>query len=173
MMSKILIVSDSHGQRSELEELKNRHGQEVKLMIHCGDSELSEQDIELQGYSVVKGNCDFYGDFSNEIIEEVNGFRFFVTHGHLHSVKSSLLNLLYRAEEENAQIVCFGHSHVLGAEMIHNKLFINPGSLRLPRGRKERTYVILEIEESKVDLKVFDFDHGEMVELRKTFEFKE
>jgi uncharacterized protein len=171
-MAKVLIVSDSHGQRSELEELKKRHAQEVELMIHCGDSELSSEDKELQGFSVVGGNCDFYGNFENEVLEEAGGLRFFVTHGHLHSVKSSLMKLLYRAEEVNAQIVCFGHSHVLGAEMVHNKLFINPGSLRLPRGRKERTYVILEILGSKVELQVYDFDFGEMVELRETFEFE-
>lgn len=170
-MAKVLIVSDSHGQRSELAELKKRHEQEVALMIHCGDSELSVEDKELHGFSAVGGNCDFYGNFENEALEEVGGLRFFVTHGHLHSVKSSLMKLLYRAEEVNAQIVCFGHSHVLGAEMVHNKLFINPGSLRLPRGRKERTYVILEILGSKVELQVYDFDSGEMVELRRTFEF--
>jgi uncharacterized protein len=170
-MAKVLIVSDSHGQRSELEELKNRHEHEVELMIHCGDSELSSGDIELQSFSVVGGNCDFESKLESELIHDVEGYRFFITHGHLHSVKSSLMKLLYRAEELNAQIICFGHSHILGAEMVRNKLFINPGSLRLPRGRKERTYVILEIKGDVIELLVYDYDQGEMVELRRTFSF--
>lgn len=169
-MAKVLVVSDSHGQRAELEELKKRHEQEVELMIHCGDSELEKDDKEIQGFTVVKGNCDFTGGFENEVLAESTGLRFFVTHGHLFGVKSSLMNLLYRADEVNAQVICFGHSHLLGAELVRGKLFINPGSLRLPRGRQERTYVILDIQGNKIDLEVHDFDRGEMVEMRQTFD---
>lgn len=170
-MAKVLIVSDSHGLRAELNELKDRHGKEIQLWIHCGDSELEDGDRELENFSVVRGNCDFGNDFEKELILQSNGLRFFITHGHLHSVKSSLMKLLYRAEEVNAQIVCFGHTHVLGAEMVRNKLFINPGSLRLPRERKERTYVVLDIHGKKAEFHVFDFDNGEMMDLRRTFEF--
>lgn len=170
-MTKVLIVSDSHGLRKELNELRNRHDTEVDLWIHCGDSELSGGDEEIENFSIVSGNCDFGRDFENELIVESSGLRFFITHGHLHSVKSSLMKLLYRAEEVHAQIVCFGHTHVLGAEMVRNKLFINPGSLRLPRERKERTYVILDIQGSKIEFHVYDFDQGELVGLKRTFEF--
>ncbi|WP_019154732.1 metallophosphoesterase [Robertmurraya massiliosenegalensis] len=170
-MAKVLIVSDSHGQREELSELKVRHGQDIDLMIHCGDSELSKKDDEIQAFSVVRGNCDFGNDFDTEIIKEVGELRFFVTHGHLFSVKSSLMQLQYRAEEVNADIICFGHSHVLGAEMVRGKLFINPGSLRLPRGRRERTYVILDIEGTTVNLHVYDLDKGELAEFNQTFVF--
>ena len=44
------------------------------------------------------------------------------------------MNLKYKAEEVNADIVCFGHSHVLGAEVIDGRLFLNPGSIRLATG---------------------------------------
>ncbi|MDF1506924.1 metallophosphoesterase [Robertmurraya sp. DFI.2.37] len=171
-MAKVLIVSDSHGQRIELTELKARHEKDMDLMIHCGDSELSKQDKELQGFHVVRGNCDFGNDFEKELIKELDGYRFFVAHGHLFSVKSSLIQLQYRAEEVNADIVCFGHSHLLGAEMVRNKLFINPGSLRLPRGRRERTYVILNIQGTTVDVHVYDYDSGEMTDLRQSFLFE-
>lgn len=170
-MTKVLIVSDSHGLRTELVELRKRHGEEIDLWIHCGDSELSDRDKEVQNFSIVRGNCDFGSAFDDEVIEEAGGLRFFITHGHLHSVKSSLMKLLYCAEEVNAQIICFGHTHVLGAELVRNKLFINPGSLRLPRERKERTYVILHIKGKTVEFHVHDFDHGEKLDLRRTFEF--
>lgn len=170
-MAKVLIVSDSHGLQSELEEIKKRHEHEVELMIHCGDSELSGSDKAIKKFAVVRGNCDFGNDFENEIVEEVAGLRIFATHGHLFSVKSSLMNLLYRAEEIEAQIVCFGHSHVLGAEMVKDILFINPGSLRLPRERPERTYVIINIIGKRIEFEVHDFNRGEMVDLRRTFEF--
>lgn len=172
-MGKVLIVSDSHGLESELKELRRRHANEVGLMIHCGDSELYADDEAINNFLVVRGNCDDEKQFQHDLIEDFAGMRFFVTHGHRYSVKKSLLGLLYRAEEENANIVCFGHSHVLGAEMVRNTLFVNPGSLRLPRGRTERTYCILNLSGDKVDLRVFDYYKGELTALRKTFHFSE
>lgn len=170
-MSKVLIVSDSHGLDRELTELKQRHRHEVDLMIHCGDSELYAGDEAIADFLVVRGNCDYERSFQNDIIAEFAGLRFFVTHGHRYSIKSALLGLLYRAEEERANVVCFGHSHVLGAEMVNNILFINPGSLRLPRGRLEKTYCILDIENNKAELEVFDFNRGKIADLGKTFYF--
>ena len=62
-----------------------------------------------------------------------------VTHGHLFNVKSGLMKLRYKALEQNANIVCFGHSHILGIEKVDDILFINPGSIRFPReGEKKR-----------------------------------
>ena len=48
-------------------------------------------------------------------------------------------------------ILCFfGHSHILGAEMINGTLFLNPGSFLMPRGRRERTYALVQ-KEKKYD----------------------
>lgn len=168
-MSKVLIVSDSHGSAELLEGIENLHGNEADLMIHCGDSELAEDDAVMKNFKSVKGNCDFYGDFPDDAVHVVNGEKIFVTHGHLYSVKSTLVNLYYKAKELQANIVCFGHSHNLGAEMLDGILFINPGSIRLPRGRQERTYVILELAQGKAVLRVYDYGHGEMTGLRQEF----
>lgn len=79
----------------------------------------------------------------------------------------SLMNLRYRAEEVGANVVCFGHSHIAGAELIDNMLFINPGSIILPRLRKEKTYAILEVDEAKnCVVKFFSIDGKEILELR-------
>lgn len=168
-MGKILIVSDSHGLKNELMEIKKRHGHEVDAMIHCGDSELTITDEALDGFIVVRGNCDFDDHFSKEYIKDFNGFKFYITHGHLYSIKSTLMKLNYRAKELNAQIICFGHSHMLGAEIIDGKLFINPGSIRKPRGRKEKTYVILELEDQQAVVRVFDLENGEIEHLKQIF----
>jgi uncharacterized protein len=168
-MSKILIVSDSHGAAEMLEDIERLHGHETDLMIHCGDSELSEEDAAMKNFKSVKGNCDFFGSFPDEEIYVANGVKIFVTHGHLYSVKTTLAKLFYKAKELQADIVCFGHSHILGAEMVEDVLFINPGSIRLPRGRKERTYIILELEEEKATLQIHDYGHGEIIELRQQF----
>jgi uncharacterized protein len=168
-MSRVLIVSDSHGSTEVLEGIEKLHGNDVDLMIHCGDSELSESDAAIVKFSSVKGNCDFYGNFPDEEIHVINGVRIFVTHGHLYSVKSTLVNLYYKAKELQADIVCFGHSHLLGAEMVDDVLFINPGSIRLPRGRTEKSYAILELENGKAVLRIYDFGNGEISELKQEF----
>lgn len=169
-MSKILIVSDSHGMTKDLGVVKERHRDEVDLMIHCGDSELMADDQNMDGFAGVRGNCDFDARYPMDRIETVAGKRIYVTHGHKYSVKTSLMKVHYRAREVGADIVCFGHSHILGAEMIDGILFINPGSLLLPRGRREKTYVVLDVSDEKILLSVFEWSGREIQELSHEFE---
>ena len=143
-MHSVLIVSDSHGLTDELEMIKSRH--KVDEYIHCGDSELAETATQLDGFITVKGNCDWNGKFPNEQIVEFGGLRFFITHGHLYGVKQSLLQLQYKAEEVEADVVCFGHSHIAYAEKVRNTLFINPSSIRSPNKYKEKSYAMIEWE---------------------------
>ncbi|PFO10228.1 YfcE family phosphodiesterase [Bacillus sp. AFS076308] len=168
-MSKVLIISDSHGLTKELEIIRERHLSEVDLMIHCGDSQLMPTDKSISGYLTVMGNCDFGAEYPLETTTEVAGRKFFITHGHRYSVKSTLMNLKYKAEEVHANIVCFGHSHVLGAEVVGGTLFINPGSIRLPRERLEKTYVILDLQSDKINMSVFESSGRELTKLAQEF----
>ncbi|MDN3018479.1 metallophosphoesterase [Paenibacillus sp. BSR1-1] len=168
-MSRVLVVSDSHGLTKELEILRVRHLNDVDLMIHCGDSQLMPDDKSISGYLTVMGNCDFGGGYPLDTTTEIAGRKFFITHGHRYSVKTSLMNLKYKAQEVNADIVCFGHSHVLGAEEIGGTLFLNPGSIRLPRERLEKTYVILDLLDDKVKMSVFEINGREILDLAREF----
>jgi putative phosphoesterase len=168
-MSKILVVSDSHGLTKELGALKERHREDVDLMIHCGDSQLMADDKEMAGFVAVRGNCDFDSRYPLDRLEEIAGKKVYVTHGHKYSVKTTLMKLHYRAREVQADIVCFGHSHILGAEMIDGVLFLNPGSILLPRERREKTYVILDLLESQIHLSVFELNGREIPELSRDF----
>lgn len=161
-MTKVVILSDSHGLTKEIDTIKEREN--APYIFHCGDSELNERAIELEGVFTVSGNCDFYGEFPNEIIKEINGLTFLVVHGHLHNVKMNLLNLSYRADEVNADIICFGHSHIAGSEKVRDKLFLNPGSIRLPRIRNEKTYCVLEWEERDSIVVTYRTVEGEVLE---------
>lgn len=167
-MTKVLVISDSHGLTKELEVISARHLQEVDLMIHCGDSQLTPEHKSIQQYFTVAGNCDF-GGFPQELTTVVGGRKIFITHGHRYSVKTSLMNLKYKAEEVGADIVCFGHSHVLGAEVVSGKLFLNPGSIRMPRERVEKTYVILELTNDAVKMSVYELSGREIPSLAREF----
>ena len=144
-MTRVLIVSDSHGLSRELMEIKTRH--QVDYHIHCGDSELEYHSEPLQGYYKVRGNCDFDRNFPEEEIIQLDGMKFLVVHGHLHGVKFGHGTLIARAKEVDADVVCYGHTHIALATKEDNHLIINPGSIVYPRGSfPEKTYAILEWE---------------------------
>lgn len=152
---KLLIMSDTHGDEEIIERVKGYHPDAYKV-IHCGDSELPYAHPLMQGIECVKGNCDHDQNYLEEMLFQVNGDRVYVTHGHLYDVKNSPMKLIYRAKEVGAQIVCFGHSHILGAEYIDDILFINPGSLLKPRRIKEKSFVTLTTTPTHFTLQCYD-----------------
>ncbi|MFD1735987.1 metallophosphoesterase family protein [Bacillus salitolerans] len=165
---KVLLISDSHGLENELRQVAEAYTGKVDLMIHCGDSELPAVHEVLENFLVVKGNCDLE-NFPEDLLEEAGEFKLYATHGHLYNVKMSLANISYRADEVGANIVCFGHSHLAGSELIDGILMINPGSFRLPRGRKERTYCILELINRNVSVIFYDHEHEKIEQLCYTY----
>lgn len=144
-MNKVLIVSDSHGLTEELINLKKSNP--ALEILHCGDSELFIDDPALQNMHVVRGNCDFDYKMPDKKMIKIGDINILVTHGHLYQVGRDLTNLSYIAHEQQANIVCYGHTHRARAEKLGDHIFINPGSIRSPRDRKERTYALLEFED--------------------------
>ncbi|GAE30173.1 metallophosphoesterase family protein [Halalkalibacter hemicellulosilyticus] len=161
---KALILSDSHGWTNEVKEILDRHRTEVDIIFHCGDSELELEHSALAGARVVKGNCDFGADFPDEIQEEVEGIFFYVTHGHLYNVKMTTDPLSYRAEEVGANVACFGHTHIATSFEHNGVIYINPGSIKLPLGRRTRTYAIFESANDESKVTFHQQDDGEIVE---------
>lgn len=141
---KLLIMSDTHSATKIMGQVIERHQQEVDAIIHCGDSELNASYFYERPIHVVRGNCDMDDRFPLEDVFSIRDSKILVVHGHTYNVKSSIMPLFYRAQEVQASVVCFGHSHFLGVEMQEGILFINPGSLQQPRGRKEKSYAIAE-----------------------------
>ena len=155
---QVLVMSDTHGDSQVIEKIRGFYPNAAAI-IHCGDSELTFSHPALEGIQKVRGNCDMELVFPNEAVFDVGDVTFFVTHGHLFNVKSSILSLSYRVKEVGAQIACFGHSHLLGVEMIDDVLFINPGSLLKPRGRKEKSFAVVEIRKDQFQVDFFTDDN--------------
>ncbi|WP_068983907.1 MULTISPECIES: metallophosphoesterase [Lysinibacillus] len=155
---QILVMSDTHGDSDVIEKVRGFYPN-IDTFIHCGDSELPFSHKVLDGMKKVRGNCDIDQAFQDEAVFDIEDVTVFVTHGHLFNVKTSILSLSYRAKEVDAQIVCFGHSHILAAEMIEDVLFLNPGSLLKPRGRKEKSFALVEIENTYFEVKFFTDDN--------------
>ncbi len=166
---KIVVVSDNHRNDWDLLAIRKRHLQEADLFIHCGDSELLMDDEAMQGYLSVRGNCDAKSQAPLKRVESLDeGVTLLMTHGHAYGVKYSLQKLYYQALEDGANLVCYGHSHCVGAEMIEGILFMNPGSLSFPRNTKEKTYAIITVSADAFEIVYLEGSTGETL-IRQTF----
>ncbi|MEG0293238.1 metallophosphoesterase [Enterococcus sp.] len=168
---KYLVVSDNHGDRSVIERLFARYKNEVDEIFHCGDSELPSNDSLWQGVHIVTGNCDYDRGYEASLTVETPLDRVLVTHGHLYDVRFGLYRLSLKALEEKANLVFFGHTHVIGCEKVGNTLFLNPGSISQPRGTiQEKSYCIVESTAEAWTIQYYRADFTLLPEL--TFEFK-
>ena len=119
-MTKLLVLSDSHGARDAIKRILNKEQNNVDAVIFLGDG---LRDLEqalaffphLRVYSVA-GNCD-YGAL--EPLDGLAGFDqtvVFYTHGHMYGVKYDLDTLADAAAARGAEVALFGHSHIPHAE---------------------------------------------------------
>lgn len=170
-MIKILAVSDSHGQKDILNELALRYANQVDHFVHCGDSELSSSDLIWGIMSTVMGNCDYDYQMNDEYRFQAAGKNVLVVHGHRHSVRDSVAGLKREAQQANASLVFYGHTHIAKAEQEDGILFINPGSISQPRGTlMEKTYCIVTLDGRSVTVTYYNDRHQEMVDLNKQFQ---
>lgn len=150
---KIVVLSDTHGDPNVIEQVYKQE-QDADAFFHCGDSELAYDDAHFNDMYRVKGNCDFDRNFVDDLLVPIGDRSIFMTHGHLYNIKMTLTPLDYKAQETGADIVLFGHSHLLGAEQIGDTLFLNPGSLLLPRGGNPKSYATIEWQANTDEIKV-------------------
>jgi putative phosphoesterase len=147
---KILVISDTHGDTNKAEEvIKANNG--TDMVIHLGDYFRDAQ--KLSGlfpdihFEYIYGNSDFMTDnVPAEKVLELCGKRIFITHGHRYSVKWDYYKLFKKAEELNADIVLFGHTHIPDMAKKGKRYVLNPGSTSDPRSNKDESYAVIEIK---------------------------
>lgn len=139
---KIVIVSDSHGNKEVLEKVVLMN-QNADLFLHAGDSGLSV--FELHPFISVRGNCDYDHNLLNDLIVATPYGKLYLIHGH-----QSPLSIKYKMEEENIKILVTGHTHIKRSELIDGIYLFNPGSICLPRDSSDGSYLILEISDKDV-----------------------
>jgi uncharacterized protein len=151
---RLCVVSDSHRHRHEL--LRAVKGlQPLDAILHAGD-ETSDAEwlmdrVDWPIYAVA-GNWDTVTPvFPLERVINC-GVTLLLTHGHKQKVKEGLSSLEARAGEIGAEVVVFGHTHNASITVLGGRLFLNPGSLASPRGRRERTCALLEIVDTDSSL---------------------
>ncbi|NLC42163.1 MAG: metallophosphoesterase [Erysipelothrix sp.] len=142
---RIIVVSDSHGLRRELREVREKYPL-ADAYLHLGDSELSPS--ELDGWQSVKGNNDYYS-YPNELVVTVGDIRIYMAHSHLFDYSNRILKLAKQAKLNECDLALFGHSHVFYHEVHEGVVCVNPGSLRYNRDRTSPSYAIIDIDSHK------------------------
>jgi putative phosphoesterase len=149
---RIGIISDSHGKRTALTRAINRLGK-IDIIFHLGDLYTDAIYIE-NTYNIktvyVKGNCDFSQDTDIYKEVELEGKRFFLTHGHMYRVKWGIQYLVQVTSVEKYDMVLFGHTHIPQVSFESGIIFMNPGSSADPRAGKKPTVGLVEISRGRI-----------------------
>jgi hypothetical protein len=153
-MIKILVFSDSHGQTLEMHKIIKSYAWDMVLHLgDCFDDFLEIKDCyDIPMYGVI-GNVDFNNGLTLQTIE-VEGVKITLCHGHIFRVKTTKEHIRHYTETHESQVMLFGHTHEPIVEE-KNVLFMNPGSIRFPRGGRPKSYGVLTLENKKVKGEIF------------------
>lgn len=147
-MTRVLVVSDSHGDGLSIEEALARE-KDAKTVIHLGDGAAEAMRLAKtypdRTWYIVRGNCDSMYDVPVQQDVIIEGQKLYLTHGFAEHVKSSLLRLSFAAREREAAAALYGHTHIPATDFYEGMLLLNPGSIA-----QRRTYCVLDIDRTGV-----------------------
>ena len=159
-MIRALILSDIHGEANNLrwllEEVWKQVGP-IDAYICLGDGVrdfdhaeafIRERDPHATMYAV-RGNCDFTANHPDRLVIHLGGLKIYMTHGHIHRVKSGLDYLYGAARAEGVDIALYGHTHRANVEYTSPWL-INPGAA------KDDCCALLEVVNGKHHVKLIN-----------------
>lgn len=141
---KIVLISDSHGNKLGVDRIFKEINFDYLFFMGDGLSDFGTYEFMDNVYRV-SGNCDFFSTVDNELVIELGGKNFLITHGHRYGVKLGLSKLVSHAEEIGVDFVCYGHTHSQKIDKVGDIYFINPGSF-FPKSDRKSYGLILTIE---------------------------
>lgn len=132
---RLVLLGDLlyHGPRNDLP--KEYAPKEVIAMLNDKKDEIY----------TVRGNCEAEVDqmvlefpvLADYCVLVIEGKTFFATHGHVY-------NTDHLPPLKKGDILIHGHTHVLKAENMGDYIWLNPGSVSIPKEGNPHTYAVLE-----------------------------
>lgn len=155
-MTRIAVVSDSHGGKLHLKRLVEFcRAEKIDRVFHLGDlvddAKFLARELDIP-VDFVAGNCDCFADCAREARVTVEGKRLLLTHGDRYGVKYSYDRLSYYAEENRMDAALFGHTHRSFSGYVGSALLINPGAL------KSGSLCLLEVTPRDMVPRIMDID---------------
>lgn len=144
---RILVFSDTHRRIDGcIRILKSIP--KVDLVIHLGDMQNDVDELKMAfpklPFRSVLGNNDFASIGNYDDLVYADGFKLFLTHGHMFRVKSGTGPLLEQAKKVGANVALFGHTHKSLLKYAGDITLMNPGSASNYAGGG--SYGVIEIE---------------------------
>ncbi len=165
---QIGVVSDTHGDEFSFKTAMERFFQNVNLIIHAGDilnhgprnkipdnynpEALSEYLNSLPvDILFCKGNCDSEVDqmminvpiASPYLYLVLEGVKIFATHGDKKLPEKFL---------KSSDIIISGHTHNYNLEKINRTVYLNPGSLSIPKNHINGTCAIIDLDSNIISI---------------------
>ncbi|SEF70386.1 hypothetical protein SAMN05660865_00789 [Caloramator fervidus] len=166
---KIGVISDVHGYPEKLDKALD-YLKDCEVILCTGDVLYhGPRNPILEGYNplevanrinnsnipiiIAQGNCDSEVDamvldipfFSPCVFYEKNGLRILVLHGHdVEDEKLYKLSKFYKAN-----IIITGHTHIRRYENKNGVIYLNPGSISVPKGDGVPSFIKIEDNEIK------------------------
>ncbi|MCI9487437.1 MAG: phosphodiesterase [Lachnospiraceae bacterium] len=160
---KLMIASDIHGSAYYCKKMLERYQEEGAerllllgdLLYHGPRNDLPREYAPKEVISMlngareellcVRGNCDAEVDqmvlqfpiLSESMLLYLDGHLVFATHGHVHNEK----NL---PPLKAGDVLLHGHTHVQAMEDRGDYVYLNPGSVSIPKNGNENSYMIYE-----------------------------
>ena len=160
---KCICFSDSHGSSYYMNKVLSMHP-DTEVVFFLGDG-LSDLECIASAHREicflpVRGNCDTSATFKDNFVKKTEcitlaGKRIAYTHGDLYGAKYGTGGLLKLADELNADIVLFGHTHLphesyAETEMGRNVYLFNPGSISMGGFNSDASFGVIMLEENGV-----------------------
>ncbi|MGL4654521.1 MAG: metallophosphoesterase [Sarcina sp.] len=155
---EIIVVSDTHNNTKALEKIL-AVSKNADVIFHLGDNIADARELEKNFHGtvhMVKGNCDYGDEGLNEKLVEINGKKFFLTHGDRYGVNYGLDKLYYRGLELGADCILYGHTHRKINICEQGVYIVNPGSLPLPRDNSSSYAKINLDENTNINVKLIE-----------------
>lgn len=143
---KIGLISDTHGY---LDPRVHKIFAGVSHILHGGDIGYDEIIFELQSIApvtAVLGNNDVGMNYRETEVLQLADRKFLIHH--ILVPRSPHSGIRARIEEEQPEVVVFGHSHQIHNEQIGRTRFLNPGYAGKPRFKLARSVALLHCEAS-------------------------
>lgn len=153
---RILLISDSHGNNDAVDELITKWPN-VDLYLHAGDSESHPRSV--YPFRVVRGNCDYSFDMQDELLIPTPFGNILMRHKKEISDK--------KLKDNDVKVFIYGHTHIPECVKRKGIAFINPGSLAYPRSELGPTYMVLDMNKTVIDVKLFSYENHKLLKRYK------
>lgn len=153
-MKSIIVLSDTHGNRAEIEKLYPLFS-ECDYIIHLGDTSSDGARIRSSfpgKVYLVNGNCDIPRLGEDELELEIEGVKIFACHGDKFGVKRGTAELEAKARAAGAKVALFGHTHDAIEKDAGDLTMFNPGTLS--RYAAIKSYLYLAVYDGKFTGKI-------------------